>query len=166
MENSDSIKFPDSLKFHTSKGRIVYGGGGIMPDVFIPLDTTAFTDYYFNLRRKNVLNLYTADYVDKNRKELQKKYPDFDLFDKKFIIDSDFMKDFLSMAEKQGVKMNEKEYGLSETLIKSQIKSLVAEKLWDVNASYKIINREDHEVQKAIGVIKNDALFDKQGLQR
>ena len=76
------------------------------------------------------------------------------------------MKDFLSMAEKQGVKMNEKEYGLSETLIKSQIKSLVAEKLWDVNASYKIINREDHEVQKAIGVIKNDALFDKQGLQR
>ena len=166
MENSDSIKFPDSLKYRTSKGRIVYGGGGIMPDVFIPLDTTPFTDYFLNLRRKNVINLFVGEYVDINRKDLQKKYPDFDLFDKKFIIDDDFMKDFLSLAEKQGVKMNEKEYGLSGTLIKAQIKSLIAQKLWDVNASYKIINREDREVQKAIGVIKDAAAFDKLGLQR
>ena len=144
----------------------MYGGGGIMPDVFIPLDTTPFTDYFLNLRRKNVINLFVGEYVDINRKDLQKKYPDFDLFDKKFIIDDDFMKDFLSLAEKQGVKMNEKEYGLSGTLIKAQIKSLIAQKLWDVNASYKIINREDREVQKAIGVIKDDAAFDKLGLQR
>lgn len=166
MENSDSIKFPDSLKFRTSKGRIVYGGGGIMPDVFFPLDTTPFTDYFLNLRRKNVINMFVGDYFDKSRKDLQKQYPDFDLFDKKFIVDDTFMKDFLSLAEKQGVKMNEKEYGLSETLIKSQIKSLIAQKLWDVNASFMIINREDHEVQKAIGVIKDDAVFDKMGLQR
>lgn len=166
MENSDSIKFPDSLKYRTSKGRIVYGGGGIMPDVFFPLDTTPFTDYFLNLRRKNVINMFVGDYVDKSRKDLQKQYPDFELFDKKFIVDGTFMKDFLSLAEKQGVKMNEKEYGLSETLIKSQIKSLIAQKLWDVNASFMIINREDHEVQKAIGVIKDDAAFDKLGLQR
>jgi carboxyl-terminal processing protease len=166
MENSDSIKFPDSLKFHTSKGRTVYGGGGIMPDVFIPLDTTPYTDYYLNLRRKNVINMFVADFVDKNRKDLLKKYPDFDSFDKKFIVDDDFIKDFLSLAEKQGVKMNEKEYGLSGTLIKAQIRSSIAQKLWDVTASYKIINREDPEVQKAIGVIKNDAIFDKMGLQR
>jgi len=166
MENSDSIKFPDSLKFHTSKGRVVYGGGGIMPDVFIPLDTIPFTDYFLNLRRKNVINLFSGDYVDRYRKDLQTKYPDFNSFDKKFIIDDAFMKDFLSLAEKQGVKMNEKEYGLSETLIKSQIKSLIAQKLWDVNESYKIINREDNEVQKAIGIIKNDALIDKLGIQR
>jgi len=166
MENSDSIKFPDSLKFHTSKGRVVYGGGGIMPDVFIPLDTIPFTDYFLNLRRKNVINLFSGDYVDRYRKDLQTKYPDFNSFDKKFIIDDAFMKDFLFLAEKQGVKMNEKEYGLSETLIKSQIKSLIAQKLWDVNDSYKIINREDNEVQKAIGIIKNDALIDKLGIQR
>jgi len=107
-----------------------------------------------------------GDYVDKSRKDLQKQYPDFDLFDKKFIVDDTFMKDFLSLAEKQGVKMIEKEYGLSETLIRSQIKSLIAQKLWDVNASFMIINREDHEVQKAIGVIKDDVVFDKLGLQR
>lgn len=166
MENSDSIKFPDSLKFHTSRGRTVYGGGGIMPDVFLPLDTTPFTDYFLNLRRKNVLNLFVGDYVDKNRKELQTKYTEFDTFDRMFIVDDPFMKDFLSLAEKQGVKMNEKEYAVSESLIKSQIKSLIAEKLWDINASYKIINHEDNEVQKAIGVIKDDALFDKLGIQR
>ncbi len=77
MENSDSIKFPDSLKFHTSKGRTVYGGGGIMPDVFIPLDTTAVTDYYLDIRRKNVLNLFVGDYVDKNRKESPERLPGF-----------------------------------------------------------------------------------------
>jgi carboxyl-terminal processing protease len=166
MENSDSIKFPDSLKFHTSGGRTVYGGGGIMPDVFIPLDTTAVTEYYLDLRRKNVLNLFVGDYVDKNRKDLQKDYPDFDLFDKKFIIDDAFMKDFLALADKQGVKMNEKQYGLSESLIKAQIKAAIAEKLWDVNDYFKVINNEDNEVQKAIGVIKDNALFDKLGIQR
>ncbi|MCX6248419.1 MAG: S41 family peptidase [Bacteroidetes bacterium] len=165
MENSDSIKFPDSLKFHTTNGRVVYGGGGIMPDVFIPLDTTPFTDYFLNIRRKNVINLYVGDYVDKNRKDLQKKYPDFDTFDKKFTVDDAFIKDFLALAEKQGVKMEEKQYALSESLIKSQIKSLIAQKLWDVNESYKIINREDHEVQKAISVIKDNGLFDKFGIR-
>jgi carboxyl-terminal processing protease len=158
LENPDSIKFPDSLKFHTSKGRIVYGGGGIMPDVFIPLDTTPFfTDYYMNIRRKNVLNLFVGDYVDQNRKELQKNYPEFEQFN---------MKGFLALAEKQGVKMNDKEYAVSGNLIRSQIKSLIAEKLWDVNSSFIVINQDDQEVQKAINVMKNDALFDKQGIQR
>jgi carboxyl-terminal processing protease len=166
MENSDSIKFPDSIKYHTSKGRIVYGGGGIMPDVFIPLDTTAVTDYYLDIRRKNVLNLFVGDYVDKNRRGLQKDYPDFDQFDKKFIIDDAFMKDFLALAEKQGVKMNEKQYPLSESLIKAQIKAAIAEKLWDVNDYFRVINKEDNEVQKAISVIKDNALFNKLGIQR
>ncbi len=166
MENSDSIKFPDSLKFRTSKGRIVYGGGGIMPDVFLPLDTTPYTDYFLNLRRKNVANLFVGDYVDKNRKDLMKKYPDINSFDKKFIIDDAFMKDFLTLAEQQGVKMDEKQYQISEKLIKSQIKALIGQKLWDVTAYFRIINQFDNEVQKAIGVIKDDAVFDKMGLPR
>jgi carboxyl-terminal processing protease len=166
MQNSDSIKFPDSIKYHTSKGRTVYGGGGIMPDVFIPLDTTAVTEYYIDIRRKNVLNLFVGDYVDKNRIALQKDYPDFERFDKKFTIDDTFMKDFLALAEKQGVKMNEKQYGLSESLIKAQIKAAIAEKLWEVNDYFRVINKEDNEVQKAIGVIKDNALFNKLGIQR
>ena len=164
MENSDSIKFPDSLKFHTSKGRIVYGGGGIMPDVFIPLDTTAVTDYYLDIRRKNVLNLFVGDYVDKNRSNLGKQYPDFETFDKNFKVDDAFMKDFLKQAETLGVKMNDKQYALSETLIRSQIKAAIAEKLWDVNSYFRVMNHEDNEVQKAINVIKDNFLFKKLGI--
>lgn len=164
MENSDSIKFPDSLKFHTSKGRIVYGGGGIMPDVFIPLDTTAVTDYYLDIRRKNVLNLFVGDYVDKNRSNLGKQYPDFETFDKNFKVDDGFMKDFLKQAETLGVKMNDKQYALSETLIRSQIKAAIAEKLWDVNSYFRVMNHEDNEVQKAINVIKDNFLFKKLGI--
>ena len=166
MENADSIKFPDSLKFQTSKGRIVYGGGGIMPDVFIPLDTTPFTDYFLNLRRKNAINLFVGEYVDKNRKDLQRSYPDFSTFDKNFNIDEAFMKDFTTLAEDQGVKMDEKQFALSEKLIKSQLKSLIAQKLWDVNASFQVINQYDQEVQKAVGVIKDDATFEKFGISR
>ena len=161
MENLDSIKLPDSLKFHTSRNRVVYGGGGILADVFIPLDTTPFTDYFLNLRRKNVINIFVGDYVDKNRADLQKKYPDFSSYKAKFIIDDPFMKNFRELAENQGVKMNEKEYALSEELIKSQVKSLIAQQLWDVNSSYQILNQFDHEVQKAVEVIKNNSLFDK-----
>ncbi|MGA3015302.1 MAG: S41 family peptidase [Bacteroidales bacterium] len=164
MENSDSIKFPDSLKYHTSRGRIVYGGGGIMPDVFIPLDTTAVTDYYLDIRRKNVLNLFVGDYVDKNRSDLVKLYPDFETFEKNFKVDDVFMKDFLKLAEDQGVKMNDKQYGLSEALIKSQIKAAIAEKLWDVNSYFRVMNKDDNEVQKAINVIKDNSLYKKLGI--
>jgi carboxyl-terminal processing protease len=161
LVNPDSIKFPDSLKFYTAGHRVVYGGGGIMPDVFIPWDSTPITDYYMDLRRKNVVNIMVSDYVDKNRPGLQKDYPDFDTFDKEFTLNAEFMMNFLKVAEKEGVKFNEKEYTLSEELIKSQIKSLIAQKLWDINASYRIINEYDKEVLRALEVIKDDALFDK-----
>lgn len=163
--SSDSIKFPDSLKYLTFHKRTVYGGGGIMPDIFLPLDTTQFTDYFLNLRRKNVLNLFVADYVENNRSKLQKTYPDFNSFDKKFVIDDAFMKGFFDLADKQGVKMNEKEYPLSEALIKNQIKALMAQKLWDVNALYRVINQNDDEVQKAVQVIGDESKFRKMNIQ-
>ncbi len=163
--SSDSIKFPDSLKYFTSHKRVVYGGGGIMPDIFLPLDTTEFTDYFLDLRRKNVINLFVSDFVDKNRNTLMKTYPDFKVYDKNFIVDDAFLVDFFLQAEKLGVKINEKQYGLSEKLIKNQLKALIAQKLWDVNAFFMIINQNDEEVQKAIEVIKDDASFKKMNIQ-
>ena len=158
---ADSIKFPDSLRYYTSQKRVVYGGGGIMPDVFIPWDSTPFTDYFIDLRRKNVINLFVSDYIDDNRITLQKNYPDYASFDKNFNVDDAFMVPVFAMAEKQGVKMNEKEYALSEKLIKNQLKALIAQKLWDINAFFMVVDQYDYEVQRAIEVIKNDALFDK-----
>ena len=162
----DSIKFPDSLKFHTSKKRVVYGGGGIMPDVFIPWDSTIISDYYLDLRRKNVINLFVGDYVDKNRQNLQTTYPDFKSFSKLFILDSVFMKPFFDLAEKQGIKFNEKGYSASGQLIRSQIKGLIAEKLWNLSSYYEIANQSDDEVIKAVEVIEDNALFDKLKIER
>ena len=157
----DSIKFPDSLKYFTSKKRVVYGGGGIMPDVFIPWDSTPISDYYLDLRRKNVINTFVGDYVDKTRQFLKTTYPDFARFDKKFLVDSSLMNSFFAYAEKEGVKKDEKGFALSEKLIKSQIKGLVAQKLWDMNELYAIVNQEDEEVQKALEVVQDDSVFEK-----
>jgi carboxyl-terminal processing protease len=162
----DSIKFPDSLKFYTSRKRVVYGGGGIMPDVFIPWDSTPISDYYLDLRRKNVINTYISDYVDKSRKSLKSSYPEFSLFDKDFQINDDFMADFFTYAEKEGVKKDEKGYAASEKLIKSQLKGLIAQKLWDMTELYTIINQADEEVQKAIEVAEDDALHQKLQIDR
>lgn len=162
----DSIKFPDSLKFFTGKKRVVYGGGGIMPDVFIPWDSTIISDYYLDLRRKNVINQYIGEYVDKNRQKLQSTYPDFKTFDKELILDEAYMKPFFEKAESLGVKFDEKGYQASEKLIKSQIKGLIAEKLWDLSSFYQVANQVDEEVQKAVEVVENDAMFDKLKIDR
>jgi carboxyl-terminal processing protease len=162
----DSIKFPDSLKFYTSKKRVVYGGGGIMPDVFIPWDSAPISDYYLDLRRKNIVNTFVGDYVDKTRKSLKASYPDFSTFDKTFLVDDAFMADFFIYAEKEGVKKDEKGYIASEKLLKSQIKGLIAQKLWDMNELYAIINQYDEEVLKAIEVVEDDALFEKLKIDR
>jgi carboxyl-terminal processing protease len=165
LENADSIKFPDSLKYYTSKHRVVYGGGGIMPDVFTAWDSTPITDYYLDLRRKNVIILFVGDYVDQNRPSLQTTYPDFKSFDQNFKVDDAFMKDVFKLAEKEGVKKDEKQYKLSEKLIKSQLKALIAQKLWDVTAFYKVVNQSDDEVMKAVDVISSDDLFLKYQIQ-
>jgi carboxyl-terminal processing protease len=162
----DSIKFPDSLKYYTSKKRVVYGGGGIMPDVFIPWDSTPISDYYLDLRRKNVINSYVGDYVDKSRKTLKAGYPEFSSYDKNFIVDDAFMADFFIYAEKAGVKKDEKGYAASEKLIKSQLKGLIAQKLWDMTELYTIINQYDEEVLKAIEVVEDDALYQKLQIDR
>ena len=166
LVHPDSIKFPDSLKYYTSRKRIVYGGGGIMPDVFIPWDSTIISDYYLDLRRKNLVNAYVGEYVDKNRKSLQKSFPEFSSFDANFVIDDGFMEDFFAYAEKEGVKKEDKGYAQSEKLIKSQLKGLIAQKLWDMKELYTIINQSDAEVLKAIEVIEDDSLFEKLNIDR
>lgn len=159
LVSQDSIKFPDSLKYSTANKRVVYGGGGIMPDIFIPWDSTPITDYYLDIRRHNIVNQVVSEYVDLNRKSLVKLYPDPDGFLREFIVDENFMDNFFKEAEKAGVKENDEEYTLSEALIKAQIKGLIAQKLWDTSAYYKVINLYDPEVQKALELMQDDANF-------
>lgn len=155
----DSIKFPDSLKYFTAGKRIVYGGGGIMPDVFVPWDSTPITDYYLDIRRNNIVGQTVSDYVDKNRKTLQKQYPDFAAFNQRFMVDDDLMNQFFTNADSAKVKQDDQGFGLSEKLIKAQLKGLVAQKLWDMESYYIILNAYDPEISKAVEVMSDDALF-------
>jgi carboxyl-terminal processing protease len=145
---------------------VVYGGGGIMPDVFIPWDSTPISDYYLDLRRKNIINTYVSSFVDKSRNSLKASYPEFSVFNLNFQIDDAFMDDFFTYAEKEGVKKDEKGYAASEKLIRSQLKGLIAQKLWDMTELYTIINQDDEVVLKAIEVVEDDALFQKLQIDR
>jgi len=105
--HADSIHFPDSLRYQTlSLKRTVYGGGGIMPDIFVPLDTTRYTNFHRNIIAKGVVNKVCVQYIDKNRTELKKKYPTFEKFKKEYEVDDAFLKQLLSAAEKEKIKVN------------------------------------------------------------
>ncbi len=159
----DSIKMDDSLKFYTPQGRVVYGGGGIMPDIFVPVDTTFATDYYIDLIRKNVLNQYVLNYIDKNRKGFSSKYPTLEKFKADFIVDEELMNGFLKYAEKEGVPKVENEFLLSEKIIREQIKALIARNFWQTNAYYEVMNESNEALIKAVKVIQDDS-FEKMKL--
>lgn len=101
--SADSIKFPDSLKYYTPNKRVVYGGGGIMPDIFIPMDTNRLNEYYTQLFRKGIFNNFIMQYLDVNRADLKQKYPTSDDFIANFKIEESFLNEFHSFATKEGV---------------------------------------------------------------
>ncbi len=159
LVNPDSIKFPDSLKYYTPNKRVVYGGGGIMPDLFIPLDTTRISDYYSNLMRKNIINQFVLDYLDKNRDKLKSQYPNVEAFSKNYQIEDGFMTKFVDYADKEGVKKDDKGFQTSEKYIKNFIKAWIARNLWDYEAYFFIINQDDEVFQKAIQSIQDKEMF-------
>lgn len=155
--NSDSIKMPDSLKFKTLiTNRTVFGGGGIMPDFFVPLDTISNSDYYSDLLRGGFLNTFSYQYTDKNRKQLMKNFPSFDSFNKEFICDDKFMAAFFKYVEKEDASLekNEEEYSISKTAIKLRLKAYLARNLWDTNEFYQVYNESNEILQRAVKIIQ------------
>lgn len=154
--NRDSIDVPDSLVFKTKAGREVYGGGGIIPDIFVPLDTTYTSDYYTDLNRKGIINEFTLNYVDRNRKKLLKSYPDIESFKTEFETDESFMDEFFKFAEKQEVPLVEEEYETSKSHIQTYLKALIARGLWKTGAFFEVINPLSPEYNKAISILESD----------
>jgi len=159
--SADSIIFPDSLKYFTDGKRVVYGGGGIMPDVFIPYDSTQYSDYYVDLRRNNMFNNFVLQYMDDNRKQLQKNYSSISGFKKNFVVDEDLLSEFIEYAVNEGVDKDEE--GLEDSLIeiKYVIKALIARNLYDFNAYFEIISEIDEVLIRAVEILEEDILFDK-----
>lgn len=100
---ADNIKFPDSLKFKTPHGRVVYGGGGIMPDIFIPLDTTKYSTLFNEIVRKGIFGNFVVDYLENNREKLHREYRDFEDFQKNYKISDEFYNDFMKFAKEEGL---------------------------------------------------------------
>ena len=157
MIHADSIHFADSLKVQTKRmGRTVYGGGGIMPDFFVPIDTTQYTDYHRNLVAKGVVIKATTGYIEKHRKELQNKYKKFETFNEKFEIDDNFLAEIRALADKEKIKFDEKQYNQSLPLIKTQLKALIARDLWEMNEYFQVMNATNNSVQQALKVLNED----------
>lgn len=160
LVDAKTIEFPDSLKYYTPNGRVVHGGGGIMPDVFVPLDSTRFSDYYSDLVRKGIFNTFTMNYLDKNRKKLQDEYPDFELFKDKFEITDEIFDNFLALAlEKEVERKDDDKYYYPIADLKIQIKAMIARNLWDVNAYFRVISILDNELKVAVDLMQDGAIF-------
>jgi len=156
LVSADSINFPDSLKYKTIiNNRLVYGGGGIMPDIFVPIDTSEYSDYYRDLINKNVITQFSLDFADVNRKMIINKYRSFkDYFDKFSLRDSD-MESLISLGNEMGVEHVRDEYLLSENQIRTIIKGLIARDIWDMSEYYQVVNYDDPVIDKALEMMDN-----------
>jgi len=160
--HADSIHFPDSLKFKTliSK-RNVFGGGGIMPDIFVPLDTTLYTDFYRSLMRKGLFNRFVMNYIDVNRNKLKETYTDFAKFKNEFNVTDVMVDSLISLATKNDVKKKDDEILKSKEDIKLMIKALIANNLWNYSEYFELINPSRPEYNEAIKVIRDKKLYSK-----
>lgn len=159
--HKDSIKFDEELKTLTKiKQRIVYGGGGIMPDVFVPLDTLGTSDYFSGLIRKGILNRFSLTWVNDNRDKLQSKYVTFKRFNEKFKIEK-LTKELIKYAESEGLEFDKEQYEESEEVIKIRLKASVAQNLFDFSKFYEVNNALNDPLQEAIRLIENGEAFKK-----
>jgi len=151
--NSDSTQFDDSLKFKTVSGRTVYGGGGIMPDVFVPIDTTQNSIYLRSLYTNGLFREFALNYSSKNEKRLDKmSLADFRAT---FQVTERMLADFVSLARKSEVEYEALGYNTSKQIIKTNIKAQIGRRIWGEEGYFPIVNKEDETLSQAI------QLFDK-----
>ena len=155
MLSADSIHFPDSLRYKTLRlGRTVYGGGGIMPDYFVPVDTTMYTDYYLALRDKGAIVQQNLKWVDAHRAEWLKRYKNFRHFDREFEITPAMLEELKALGKTLGAEYKEEEYQAALPLIKAQLKALIARDLWDMSEYFQVINRLSGSMNKAVELLE------------
>lgn len=171
MISADSIHFPDSLKFSTLVDkRTVYGGGGIMPDYFVPVDTAHASLLLRELNSNGITYKYTTQLIDAKRSAYKKQYPDFEELNKKFIVTDQMMNDLMDLYKKDTTLNNgdnlpedriAKDLIKSGSIIKTQIKALVARDIFGENEYHQVINKVIDAYNKAIEIIADEKIYDK-----
>lgn len=158
MMHRDSIDLPDSLIHKTLvKGRNVYGGGGIMPDIFVPLDTLEYSEFYKKLSRAGVINRFSLDYANDHREGIMEQYKDVKGFKEDFVTDEEFMQEFFDYALESDSSLAyvDEDYQISKDLLQVRLKASIAQNIWDYSAFYQIINVKNEIFMKAYQTLKN-----------
>jgi len=162
MSNADSIHFPDSLKTCTLiNKRTIYGGGGIMPDVFVPMDTTNYTSLHKLLTVSGIMNRYSIQYVDLHRTELTAKYPNIDEFIKNFSVTEDMTKELLSLAESEKIKISDEDRTSDKTLLLKQLKAYIARDFGKTADYYKVMWTENESLNKALRILNDKSTYEE-----
>lgn len=157
LMHKDSLKYIDSLKVQTLKvHRDIYGGGGIYPDSFVPLDTMEYTKYYRNVTAKGIINRYVIRYVDEHRKEIQKKYKTDSDFVAGFEVTPSMLAEVRQMADTDDIEFNEEEFQRSEPLFKTVIKALIGRDVYENATYFKVYNQHDPIFKEAVRLIGSD----------
>ncbi len=157
MFEKDSIAVEDSNSFKTDKGRLVYGSGGIIPDIFIPIDTSDGSSYLNQLVYSGIEYDFAFQYADKNRESLL-AYGSSENYTKEFIISSDIIKELVSLGESRGVSFDKKGYSRSEIIIKRRLKAYIARNIWNDEGFYPIWNADDEAIKAAINANLKEVL--------
>ena len=159
----DSIQINDTVRYTTRLNhRTIYGGGGVMPDVYVPVDTSEYSTYYRDLSAKGILNQYAIKYVDKNRKSIAKRYATVNDFDRAFTVSDEMMRDLIDMGEQDSVKFDEDKYRTSQQLLKDIVKGLIARDVYGDQSAYNvIINHRNRDLQAAVEVLNDRERFDR-----
>ena len=157
LTNVDSVHFADSLKYETLRQhRTVYGGGGIMPDYYVPLDTTVYTRYHRELAAKGIIIQQNLRYVDSHRKELKKRWQSFDDYKQQFEVPQRLLDDVVAEGKKQKIEpKDEAELEKSLAYIRLQLKALIARDIWDMSEYFSVINERSEIVKKALEIMEN-----------
>ncbi len=160
--NKDSIRTADSLMTKTLvTKRKVFGGGGIVPDIFVPLDTSFHYRYFNNLVRKNIFFPYVVSYIDQHRKELLKKYPEFQDFRDNFKVAPSTLDELVVLGEKSGIKKEPESVDALRDVIYRQIRALIARDLYEPGNYYRIMLEDDMEVKKAIELLSDPKSYSR-----
>ena len=164
LVTEDSIAFPDSLKFTTlNSKRTVYGGGGIMPDVFISIDTSMISDYLSKVTREGLVNEFALEYTQDNRGKLMATYLTVKDFKNNFDAENELLTAFVDFAAKNEVEKDEEEITTSKTFLLTRLKAIIARNIWDSSAYYQVVSDIDNTLLKAVEEIKNNT-FKKEKL--
>lgn len=157
LMHEDSIKYIDSLRVNTLRlNRPIYGGGGISPDSFVALDTTGFTKYYRDVVAKGAINQFVIEYVDKERKNLRKKYANDKVFADSFEITDVDIARLREIAKENGVEYNEEEEVISTPIFSMIMKALIGRDIYDNSTYYKVYNKYDPTFIKALEIINSE----------